>query len=400
MARNYVQHANFFLLSEAVKEASEMETYMALNRSSHFTEEQGNKNQRDGVHPLNLWEKEGFSIIPKWMKDYFTWHKQQLSLLNETRNNTEHRIFVMRCLHRDDECGGASDRLQSIPFAIRVAAKYKRLLFIKWERPAPLEEFLLPPQGGLDWRIPEWLDEQLSFGGHPTVNSVASLSRLNTSDQVFMADMLYQSWNHGSQYYNENLEEDEASFEMVYNDVWRMLFEPAPPIRALIHQLNTDLELLSGPLGYTSLHIRAKYAHDKTTDRPMIENAIHCAFALNSNHSTVFIASDNANATRYAIEYAKQFGKAVARLDEKEPLHLDRAGQYLIMAPNRTGDNFTATDFYDTWLDLFLMSGGRCVSEGIGGFAKWAGMIGNAKKNRCINSHAKKKCRRPDVLAV
>jgi hypothetical protein len=49
----------------------------------------------------------------------------------------------------------------SIP-AIRLASDGGRLLFIQWERPAPLEEFLLPP-GKLDWRLPVWLDEQLNM---------------------------------------------------------------------------------------------------------------------------------------------------------------------------------------------------------------------------------------------
>jgi hypothetical protein len=48
------------------------------------------------------------------------------------------------------------------PTAIRLASDGGRLLFIQWERPALLEEFLLPP-GKLDWRLPVWLDEQLNM---------------------------------------------------------------------------------------------------------------------------------------------------------------------------------------------------------------------------------------------
>ena len=30
-----------------------------------------------------------------------------------------------------------------------------------WSRPCALEEFLLPPRGGVDWRLPEWMARHL-----------------------------------------------------------------------------------------------------------------------------------------------------------------------------------------------------------------------------------------------
>jgi hypothetical protein len=38
----------------------------------------------------------------------------------------------------DDECGGASDRLQSIPAMLVLANETRRILLIKWNRPTPL----------------------------------------------------------------------------------------------------------------------------------------------------------------------------------------------------------------------------------------------------------------------
>jgi hypothetical protein len=343
----------------------------------------------------NLSEEDGL-VIAQWMKNYFGWHKKQLSFLNESRNLTEHRILVMRCLQIEDFCGGTADRLRPVPLALRLAHKYNRLLFIKWERPAPLEEFLHPPEGGLDWRMPEWLDKKVRFRRYPYIVKTQSMDRiLRERKNMFMVDMRYQSADQGNTYYNENREENEPSYETVYSDVWRILFEPAPAVRSLIQQYTTNLGL--NGVDYTSLHIRSMYQNNRAFHKPMLENAVHCAFAL--NRSTIFIASDNGNATRYAVEYAKQFGKAVARLDEKEPLHLDRGTQYL-KAVGTQQENVTAKDFYDTWVDLYLMSGSSCISHGIGGFGWWTGLIGQAKKNNCKNAHSKRTCPRPDVLTT
>jgi hypothetical protein len=58
---------------------------------------------------------------------------------------------------------GTADRLKPVPYAIRVAYQSKRILLIRWERPAKLEEFIVPPKGGFDWRVPDFLAEKVSF---------------------------------------------------------------------------------------------------------------------------------------------------------------------------------------------------------------------------------------------
>ena len=63
----------------------------------------------------------------------------------------------MQCLADQDKqrCGGTADRLKPIPFMLRMAYNTRRTLLIRWTRPAKLEEFLVPPKGGIDWRVPE-----------------------------------------------------------------------------------------------------------------------------------------------------------------------------------------------------------------------------------------------------
>ena len=111
----------------------------------------------------NLWDND--PDIPQWMKDYLSWHKYKKRSLfpNEKKrsNNNDdwwksERFLVIQCLENQDKrkCGGTADRLKPVPTLLRLAYKTRRILLIHWTRPALLEDFLVPPKGGLDWRIP------------------------------------------------------------------------------------------------------------------------------------------------------------------------------------------------------------------------------------------------------
>ena len=103
----------------------------------------------------SLWDIS--SLIPTWMKDYFRWHRQQREALLNPHDWQSMRIFVMECLDFQDHCGGTSDRLKPTMTMLRMAAMTQRFLLIHWDSPKKLEEFLLPPKGGIDWRVPDWL---------------------------------------------------------------------------------------------------------------------------------------------------------------------------------------------------------------------------------------------------
>ena len=89
-------------------------------------------------------------------------HQHQLKQLNATNWNS-HRFLVMQCLDgMDDHCGGTADRLKPLVFLLREAHVTHRILLIYWTMPAKVEEFLVPPRGGLDWRAPIWFQPIVS----------------------------------------------------------------------------------------------------------------------------------------------------------------------------------------------------------------------------------------------
>jgi hypothetical protein len=96
--------------------------------------------------------------LPDWVKNYVEWHKRQRKqYFDDMRTNatSDVRFLISRCLQHD-QCGGASDRLQDMPYNIMLANQTNRVLLVRWEKPARLENFLIPPQGGgIDWSVPD-----------------------------------------------------------------------------------------------------------------------------------------------------------------------------------------------------------------------------------------------------
>ena len=110
--------------------------------------------------------------LPEWVKNYATWHSQQRTLYLEAKrsNNTavssSIQFLISRCL-AEDKCGGASDRLQDMPYNLMVANATNRVLLVRWEKPAPLQNFLVPPaNGGIDWTVQGEMYEYLSKEGN------------------------------------------------------------------------------------------------------------------------------------------------------------------------------------------------------------------------------------------
>jgi hypothetical protein len=109
----------------------------------------------------NLWDDE--PNLSPWIKAYFNWHKHKRKHWNGDDWESE-RWMIMQCLADQDKrrCGGTADRIKTVPTALRMAYETHRILLIRWTRPAMLEEFLVPPKGGFDWRVPSWMAEVVS----------------------------------------------------------------------------------------------------------------------------------------------------------------------------------------------------------------------------------------------
>jgi hypothetical protein len=240
---------------------------------------------------------------------------------------------------------------------ILLAARSQRLLLIQWTRPFPLEEFLVPPIGGIDWRTPAWLTREFKAGAFPS-KWQGIVHAAMTDDVIVKAK--FQSNDHGADYYNDQTVADSATVDEVQHDIFQVLFEPS---RAVARQIDWNMKAFGlVPGEYAAAHLRALYARDtRPSDqiKTISVNAVNCASELRPG-GKVFFAADSKLAVDFVKDYAERNSLPVVTLSySDEPFHLDKASNWTLRSP---------ADYYSTFVDLFLLGRSRCVAYSNGGF--------------------------------
>jgi hypothetical protein len=169
--------------------------------------------------------------------------------------------------------------------------------------------------------------------------------------------------------YNERLAPNEFSFDQVYHDVWRIFFTPSQPVARLIQREMDRMELVPGD--YAAAHLRALYGRTKDRSHSVAtewtRNALNCASTLRPGGPFLF-SSDHTFSQRAALQYGvERNSKVVTRIHDKLPLHLEKTDHWELTEPS---------EFYDTFVDLYLMGMSQCVTFNRGGFGHWASLIG------------------------
>jgi len=319
----------------------------------------------------NSWDDS--TILPQWMKEYFVWHRQERQKIKPS-NWKQFRYLVMRCLSTDSRCGGTADRIKTIPLTIYWAVRTKRILMIYWSRPAALEEFLVPPVGGIDWRVPNWLVEHIVHGQYAGAVPAFEKWLLNSTDVAVRSKL--QSYNGGSLYYNEKVKG--PKFEELYHDLWRICFTPSPQLQKIILEKMAQFGINAG--NYASAHLRGLYARKNREAgelRRMAENAVKCASNMRPE-GPIYFASDSKVAVDHIISLAskKKDVTIVTMQREYEPLHLEKSLNW---------QNHTASDYYDTFVDLYLIALSQCVAYNIGGYGQWG--LWMSRNASCFKHH-------------
>ncbi len=384
---------------------------------------------------------DSFRSLPKWLQEYFNWHR-----LQTTTNQTNTEYIVLTCLPKDD-CGGLSDRLRPLPFYLFIAKYTRRVLCIHWVKNFGLQEFLQPiPDIGIEWRCPAELNhgfydlnrksaDQTSIlmwrfahcrnmkipiapcfeGDLEKANeayrgkkyvSVGLFSRGET--RINQANILVQRHSYGG-----NMAKDGAYYmpeiygsqhaEMV-GDIFRVMFEPIPPLAKRINATMTKLGLVENE--FISAHVRIRYPTGKLRDYAghhikfdkdgglsfenkkiktfaikIMHNALECGHLLAPDLNKILFVSDHHEATRYAITTNFTLGKggkeAILR-----PVGVDRDREPLHMEGNHSSN---ALDFFPVFEDLLMMGGSRCVSHGMGSFGSFGAALSSGNKCRAVH---------------
>lgn len=418
---------------------------LAKSSAHHSTVYHQSMDYYDNVADLYL---QRMDRLPHWFQEYTKWHTESVRHLSMHRNYDDYQYVLLRCVKNDGKCYGTSDRLKMIPVILKLAYLSRRLFFIYWSRPFPLEEFLLPNTNYMNWTVPYYLHEPLD------VEAVQPIWGLGYHQEYGMLDTESQServiriisMTYASNYYDThpiirmmktndtnvayNETEDELPMWDVYSDFWRALFVPSSGVRKKILTTLNDLDLLvlverndiqyietthttnvsynnttQNSLQlipnievkpYISVHVRANYTRDETENHPEL-NAIRCATLLqqqykknieyadgsgNSSSSStnplpIYFASDTSIVTQRAIQYGLDHNLLVVSRDGHKSRGSNANPYHIDQPPPMTNKDFVLhpSDFYDTFVDLYLLAMGRCHSWGSGGYGSWASVI-------------------------
>ncbi|KAL3903056.1 MAG: hypothetical protein SGILL_010593 [Bacillariaceae sp.] len=144
------------------------------------------------------------------------------------------------------------------------------------------------------------------------------------------------------------------------------------------------------PETYTAAHYRAFYAIEDRKDSKTTEtlkrfafHAVDCAEDM-SPRVPIYFASDS----KVAVDAVREYGMSHAEKrivtfasDDtgKEALHLDKPTDY----------ETQPSDYYATFVDLFILANGRCLVYGQGGFGLFAALLSHDAN--CTAQHSGKK---------
>jgi hypothetical protein len=120
--------------------------------------------------------------LPSWLQD--SWAGTGTTTFLQTNWRMSQNVITISLFYdvtdmmNHERCDGVSDRFKPIPLILLAAARSQRIFFIQWyQRLYPLEEFLVPPHGGFNWSVPDflvWWKTCCNRNGVPSLQQVYS----------------------------------------------------------------------------------------------------------------------------------------------------------------------------------------------------------------------------------
>ena len=417
------------------------------------------KQQHGDNEPISFKKEIKF---PQWMEEYLDWHRATKSQLTRSNWNASNYLIV-GCFESFTSCGGISDRLKPLPMLVWEAYQHQRVLLIWWERPKPLEEWLIPPNhedGGIDWTVPLFLKEEI-FKAQPrllrgrdgyTANNWAQgkalrkgaigknaiVYRIQTADsgeKVYLEEQTMYA-NRSSSTANSDTKivsgSDSSassnstivgsSYQDVFHHLFRRFFTPAPRLAALLNSKMEQHNLV--PNEYTAVHLRALYGDRKDRDlQETLELAVlgvNCASNMFPG-APVFFASDTSFAVDSAHAYGKLHGLPIVSLEFEDDIEatsstngtsITRSSNPIHLDKDPDWKNRSASAYDSTFVDLYMLAQSRCVAFSNGGYGTFGSLLsyeseckmrffqGKHKIKKCIWMNKKMKRERLELPTV
>ncbi|KAL7525689.1 hypothetical protein ACHAWF_001468, partial [Thalassiosira exigua] len=351
--------------------------------------------------------------------EYARWHASVRSNATALRSE-DTKFLVVETDGRHN--GGLGDRLRGLPYFFLEAARTQRILLIHWKIPWDLENFLLPPLGGMDWTVPK------DFYQYNEVSHQSEFKFDGVDSMIFRNPDLYQAQRTikvpsgvGCVVYEKCMPHVLSALNIsladgghLVSDIYRLLFELAPPVQRRMERELNRMELRNQH--YVAAHFRARVdgkfqkalgarsvdadgilmtEEAKVNIRKCSKHAVQCVLSefnrskSAANHSQVgakvYFASDTNEAVKMMTSDSRgaegvPTSEIVGLATAIERLHLDRMDRIGFRFLRRT----PPAAFYPAFIDLWILSQASCIAIGIRGYGRLAAMMGNVP---CVINH-------------
>ena len=383
--------------------------------ASNIKEGIGNDN-----HPPTDYLSEGFRLkfnrsmfpLPDWLDSFLD--SQPIETHNNSLADPNQKFIVMTCHKfantKEEDCGGFSDRMKLLPYMLWVAKTSQRMLLIRYSKPYPLEEFLVPPPDGFDWRLPDgYFENEFEAYANRTKDQYMEMRRYVWHNKIKESKwkesrVVFVNCNLAIPAVVDKLKEWIGfTNNEVMAGVFRRLFQPTPPVAKIIESIAEENGLIAGQ--YAGAHTRLKFpfknvryiwlgsrsdkdpnglvmSNNMTRNNVQVisHNALNCAMKIMPETKLIYFASDATEAVAYLMRespWAKpkftitsnstllDIPKVIARPDFDRPsAHFDKSGT----KPSPDG-------LYNVFVDLWILSHARCISHGVGGYPRFAAQL-------------------------
>jgi hypothetical protein len=340
--------------------------------------------------------------LPTWISNYVAWHaamRRQFPGRQLWEDPDAPKLLVRTCLGL---CGGLHDRLGQLPWDLYLANQTGRVLLLHWHRPVPLEAFLVPPDGGLDWRVPREIpgffpharqttvsrqDMRLVRDGVPDFfedyaadhpedafwrrDFSLALERAQTGDFAAHKVLRHRLLGHLDEHVLEARllalgETDPIHATATFGAIFRLFFQLAPDVQTELDTIQASLGLT--PNSYAAVHCRVRhpkatvgmvkgknqdYPADKTglpwqgetrlTAIATATRALQCAHTLQGDHhegEPIYFFSDSNDLVHYmAVELHDPVPPPEAHNSTVEQVAYDLAQSMTVLGRPATDEN-------------------------------------------------------------
>ncbi|CAB9528831.1 expressed unknown protein [Seminavis robusta] len=389
--------------------------------------------------------------LPEWLDEFLkTQPANNPQAHHEMLTNPDNKFIVITCYKHSnnklEDCGGFSDRLALMPYQLWLAHKTGRKFLIKYYKPLPLEEFLVPPPDGFDWRLPDGylMDEWYEYGNR-TANQYKGERRVAWHTRIEE-----DKWKDKKVIFmNSNLaipavqpRQDELVGTPA-DDLWpalfRRLFQPSPGVAKSLSPLTKKLK--AGM--YAVAHVRAKWPNpafgrlnyknqkwwkadkeggeldmeDTNTSRiisTLANHAVECAVRVMPETEYVYLASDSselvvylqtkspywsstgeiskmswpgADPTMANSTKATEHGWGVPAWEIPTTAKTVARPDFEKAAPHFDGAKWDRPEGgYPVFEDMWMMAHAKCHTTGVGGFGRLGSVLSGNRKI-CASRH-------------